>query len=56
MFNFSPSYVSKHTAMIMLLVLFIFGSITFVESHGANMVSKYISTRHNYAHLVSVFL
>ena len=32
MFNFSPSYASKHIAIIMLLVLFIHGSITFVKS------------------------
>ena len=28
MFNFSPLYVSKHIAIIMLLVLFIHGSIS----------------------------
>ena len=32
MFNFRPSYASKHIAIIMLLVLFIHGSITFVKS------------------------
>ena len=31
MFYFSPSYVSKNTAMIMLPVLLIHGSITFVK-------------------------
>ena len=32
MFNFSPLHVSKHIAIIMLLVLFIHGSITCAKS------------------------
>ena len=77
MFNFSPLHVSKHIVIIMLLVLFIHGSIVLkvkwpfyckflidcrqtyllkVPPRCKYVSDKHITTRHNYVHMVSVFL